>query len=112
MSSSTADLKTRTKHFALRAILLSIALPDTVVAQVIGKQLLRSSIFVGARYREAHRARSNAEFVSKLEGGLQKLEETSYCLELLMESGVIAEGKLKDLYEEASHLTAIFVTCV
>jgi four helix bundle protein len=106
------DLKTRTKQFALRIIRLFGALPKTVEAQVLGKQLLRSGTSVGAHYREAHRARSNAEFISKIEGGLQELEESSYWLELLGESGMMPEARLAELLEEAQQLTAILVTCV
>jgi four helix bundle protein len=62
------DLKTRTKAFALRIIRLYGALPKTTEAQVIGKQFLRSGTSVGAQYREATRCRSNAEFVSKVQG--------------------------------------------
>ena len=106
------DLKTRTKQFALRIIRLFGALPKTVEAQVLGKQLLRSGTSVGAHYREAHRARSNAEFISKIEGGLQELEESSYWLELLVESGMAPDARLAELLEEAQQLTAILVTCV
>jgi four helix bundle protein len=106
------DLKTRTKQFALRIIRLFGALPNSVEAQVLGKQLLRSGTSVGAHYREGHRARSNAEFISKLEGGLQELEETTYWLELLLESGIMPENRLTDLIEEANQLTAMLVTCV
>ncbi len=63
------DLKKRTKAFALRIIRLYGALPKSTEAQVIGKQVLRSGTSVGAQYREATRCRSNAEFVSKVEGG-------------------------------------------
>ena len=72
------DLRTRTKAFALRVIRLFAALPKTTEAQVIGKQLLRSATSVGAHYREATRARSHAEFISKVEGGLQELEESAF----------------------------------
>ncbi len=71
--SAAMDLKTRTRNFALRVIRLCSALPKTPAAQVIGKQLLRSGTSVGAHYREGCRSRSDAEFVSKLEGGLQEL---------------------------------------
>src|SRR5262249_28533078 len=108
----SAELQTRTKQFALRIIRLFGALPMTTEAQVLGKQLLRSGTSVGAHYREGHRARSNAEFISKLEVGLQELEETAYRLELLMESGILPAGRLADLIEETNQLTAIFVTCV
>jgi four helix bundle protein len=80
-----------------------------VEAQVLGKQVLRSGTSVGAHYREASRARSNAEFVSKLECGLQEIEETRYWLELLTESGMVRQEELQDLFREAEELTSIFV---
>src|SRR5580704_3973794 len=104
------DLTTRTKQFALRIIRLFGALPKTVEAQILGKQLLRSGTSVGAHYREGHRARSNAEFISKLEGGLQELEETTYGLELLAEGEVLPADKLQSLQQEAHELNAILVT--
>ena len=106
------DLKLRTKQFALRIIRLYSAMPKSAVAQIIGKQMLRSGTSVGAHYREAIRSRSNAEFVSKIEGGLQELEETLYWLELIVESGIFALGRVQDLMDEADELTAILTTCV
>jgi four helix bundle protein len=105
-------LAERTKKFALRIIRLYVALPRSEVALVIGKQLLRSGTSVGAHYREGMRARSLAEFVSKLQGGLQELEETSYWLELLVDSQVIPEARLHDLLNEANELTAMLVASV
>ena len=70
------DLRLRTKRFALGIISLFTALPVRPQAQVMGKQVLRSGTSVGAHYREACRARSDAEFISKMEGALQELEET------------------------------------
>jgi four helix bundle protein len=107
-----SDLRTRTKAFALRVIHLYAALPKTTEAQVIGKQLLRSGTSVGTHYREAQRAKSDADFINKIEGGLQELEETAYWLELLMESGIMTEERLKPLYAETEELTAIFVSMV
>ena len=106
------DLKTRTKEFALRIIRLYGALPKSTEAQIIGKQLLRSGTSVGAHYREATRARSNAEFISKIEGGMQELEETSYWLELLADAQILPNEKLSALQIEADELMAILVTCV
>jgi len=106
------DLKTRTKAFALRIIRLYAALPDSGTTQVLGRQLLRSGTSVGAHYRESLRARSDAEVISKLEGGLQELEETQYWLELLAEAGIIDPKLLAPLLQEADELTAILVTCV
>jgi four helix bundle protein len=112
MQNNPPDLRTRTKEFALRIIRLYAALPNSVVGQVLGRQLLRSGTSVGAHYREGYRARSTAEFISKLEGGLQELDETAYWLELLVEGEVMPEDKLRSLQQEAEELTAIFVTCV
>ena len=91
------DLKNRTKQFALPVIRLYSALPKTTEPQVIGKQLLRSRTSVGAHCREASRSRSNAKFISKIEGGLQELEETACWMELLVESGIIESFRLADL---------------
>jgi four helix bundle protein len=106
------DLVVRTKAFALRIVHLYSSLPKITEAQVLGKQLLRSGTSVGAHYREATRARSTAEFVSKIEGGLQELEETAYWLELLAESRIVPEGQVKALRDEADELTAILVSSV
>jgi four helix bundle protein len=106
------DLRTRTKAFALRIIRLYASLHKTTEAQVLGRQMLRSGTSVGAHYREATRARSSAEFVSKIEGGLQELEETVYWLELLIEASIVKESQLRDLLQEANELTSIFVSSV
>lgn len=106
------DLKIRTKKFALRIIKLYTALPKTTEAQVIGKQILRSGTSVGAQYSESIRARSTAEFISKIESALQELEETTYWLELLIESEIVKAEKLKDLQIEAEELIAILVASV
>jgi four helix bundle protein len=87
-------------------------LPKTTEAQVIGKQVLRSGTSVGAHYREAQRAKSDADFISKMEGALQELDETAYWLELLGESGIVAQEKLQPLLQETDELIAIFVTIV
>lgn len=110
MGDRPQDLRTRTKSFALQVIRLFSSLPKTTEAQVLGRQLLRSGTSVGAHYREAKRARSDAEFISKIEGGLQELEETVYWLELLVDSGIVAGDKVADLCKEAEELTAIMVS--
>ena len=106
------DLRLRTRAFALRIIRLYASLPKTTEAQVIGKQLLRSGTSVGAHYMEATRARSIPEFVSKIEGGLQELEETIYWLQLLIDSGIQTKKRLEPLCAEANELVAIFVSSV
>ena len=105
-------IKGRTKEFVLQVIKLYAALPRKTEALVLGKQLLRNGTSVGAHYREAQRARSNAEFISKFEGGMQELEETFYWLELLVESGIVVGDRVSILQKEANELMAIMVASV
>ena len=104
-------MKDRTKDFALRVVKLYASLPRSVVAQTLGKQVLHSGTSVGAQYREAIRSRSDAEYVSKIEGALQELEETGYWLELLVDSGTCQTKTVAALRREADELTAMLVTC-
>ena len=104
------DLRERTKAFALRVIKMFAALPKTTEAQVLGKQVLRSGTSVGANYREAWRARSKPEFISKLGDCLKELDETAYWLELLVESEIVSAPRLSSLQDECNQLTAIFTT--
>jgi four helix bundle protein len=106
------DLRVRTKAFALRVVKLYVSLPKSPEAQVLGKQVLRSGTSVGAHYRESCRAKSDADFINKIEGGLQELEETLYWLELIHEAGIFPEERLKPLHQEAEELIAMFVTMV
>src|SRR5206468_3345812 len=99
-SMAPVDLETRTTDFALRVIKLYSALPKTTDAQVLGKQLLRCGTSVGAHYREAKRAKSNLDFISKIEGALQELDETSYWIELIERSELIAARRLAPLRKE------------
>jgi four helix bundle protein len=105
-------LSDRSKQFALRIIRLFSALPNTDLARVIGKQLLRSGTSVGANYREACRARSNAELISKLGIVTQELDETIYWMELLVEGEVVPAARLAELQTEAEELLKIFVTSI
>ena len=111
MQNGDKDLPARTKLFARRVIRLYCALPRTdTVAQVLGKQALRSGTSVGANYREANRARSKAEFIAKMGDCLKEADETLYWLELLLEEGIVSAKRLQPLASEASELVAIFVT--
>jgi len=106
------DLAQRTKQFALRIIRVYAKLPRSGAAETIGKQLLRSGTSVGAQYREAMRARSSAEFVSKTAAALQELEETSYWIELLGDAEIISASRLADLQKESNELIAILVASI
>lgn len=106
---SQQDLFARTKAYALRIIKLYVALPKSTEAQVLGKQVLRSGTSIGAHYREANRAKSDADFISKLETALQELDETIYWLELIIEARLFSSTKLESLISETRELNAIFL---
>jgi len=104
------DLRIRTKELALRIIRLYGALPKSTEAQVIGHQLLRCGTSFGANYREAYRARSDAEFVAKVGDCLRELDETTYWLELLADAAIFPADKLALIRNETDQLLAIFTT--
>ncbi|MBC8336614.1 MAG: four helix bundle protein [Anaerolineales bacterium] len=106
------DLRVRTKKFALRIIQMYRALPKSSEASIIGRQILRSGTSVGAQYREASRAKSPRDFISKMEGSLQELDETAFWIELLIEAEVMSKDRMSDLEKETDELIAIFVSSI
>ncbi|HLM82796.1 MAG TPA: four helix bundle protein [Terriglobales bacterium] len=106
--SKQEELRNRTKRFALRIIRLFRHLPRTAEAQVLGKQLLRSGTSIGANYRAAGRARSKAEFISKMGIVVEEADETVFWIECLIESGIVKPDLLTELLSEANELVAIF----
>jgi len=73
---------------------------------------LRSATSVGAQYREAQRAKSAADFISKSEGALQELDETAYWLELIEGSAIDTSSAIRDLRKETEQLISIFVSII
>ena len=106
------DLKLRTKQFALRVIHMIDTLPRTMVAETLGKQLIRSATSVAANYRSACRGRSKAEFVAKLGIVEEEADESSLWLELIENAGLVPAKKLAALRIEAQELTAIIVASI
>jgi len=102
------ELKARTKTFALRIIKMTRAMPKGDEAgRVVTKQILRSATSVAANYRASCRARSQAEFISKMGTVEEEADETALWLELLVEAGILPAKKLTALLDEANELTAI-----
>ncbi len=102
------DLTLRTKDFAVAVIKMVSALPGSTAAHAIGEQVLRSGTSVGADYREANRAGSKSEFISKIGDCLKELDETAYWLELLAESLIVPNRRLSSLRDECDQLISIF----
>jgi four helix bundle protein len=106
------DLKLRTKRFALRVIKLVESLPRTQTAKTIGGQLLRSCTSVPANYRAACRARSNADFISKLGIVEEETDESVFWIEMLIDTELVNARLVNDLIDEGNQLTAIWVSSI
>lgn len=106
------QLKSRTKQIGLQVIGLVESLPYKPAASVISKQILRSSTSVGANYRAACRAKSDADFLYTLKIVEEETDETLYWLELLEESKIITDDRLTPLKKEVNELLAIIVTAI
>ncbi|MEK9136525.1 MAG: four helix bundle protein [Bacteroidota bacterium] len=92
MLDKALELQRRTKKFALMIIELYRKLPRTAEARVIGDQFLRSGTSVASNYRAACRARSRAEFISKIGIVVEEADETVFWLELVVESNIISKS--------------------
>jgi four helix bundle protein len=109
----TDEFRRRTKSYATQIIRLYVQLPKTrEEVRILGRQLLRSGTSVAAHVREASRARSNAEFVSKIGCGIQEADESMLWLELLREECGVDPNLTVNLETESSELIAIFTTMI
>ena len=102
------QLVERTKQFALRVMSVVRALPTSIEGRTIADQLMRSGTSVRANYRAACKARSHAEFISKLGTVEEEADEAASWLELLIDGGVVSPKRLQPLLNEANELVAIF----
>jgi four helix bundle protein len=108
---TSEELRDRTKQYASSVVHLYVKLPKSrEEVRVIGNQLLRSGTSVAANFREASRARSVPEFVSKLETCVQEADESDLWLELLRDDCGIQTSELMSLLAETNELISIFVT--
>ena len=106
------EMKQRTKLFALGIIQLVESLPKERTTEVLGRQLLRSGTSVGSDYRSACRAKSIADFISKMGIVEEEADESLYWMELLIEVGIEVNMKMEALMKEASELLAITVASI
>lgn len=106
------ELKRRTKQFALRVVRFVEALPRGRTADVLGRQLLRSGTSLGANYRAACRAKSTADFISKMGTVEEEADESVYWMELLVEAGIVKADRLESLMKEGNEILAITVASI
>jgi four helix bundle protein len=99
--------RNRTKKFVVDNIRFYKTLPKTEEAKIIGRQLLRSSSSVGANYRAACRARSQAEFHAKLSIVVEEADESTFWMEVLIEAEIVKQADLISLLDEANQILKI-----
>lgn len=105
------EMMSRTKKFALEIIKFAMNLPKTTIANVLGKQLVKSATSIGANYKSACRAQSYSHFISKISIVNEEADETVYWLELIKESELIKNyDEIDKFLKEANELTAIFTS--
>ena len=106
------EFKKRTKQLALRIIKLVSSLPKNTVADVIGKQLIRSGTSVGANYRSACRARSTADLIAKLRIVEEEADECLYWMELIVEAQLVDATNLRSIMSETNEILAMTVASI
>ncbi|WP_395056711.1 four helix bundle protein [Flavobacterium sp.] len=107
---TTNELKLRTKNFSILIINLVEKLPNSIAGKTIANQIIRSGTSVGANYRAVCRARSDREFISKMNIVLEEADETMFWLELIIDRKWFDENEVSNLLDEGNQLTAIFVS--
>lgn len=104
------ELKLRTKRFSIEIINLVEKLPNSNTIRIVANQIARSGTSVGANYRAVCRARSDREFVSKMNIVLEEADETLFWLEIIREKKWVLDGEIENVWKEGNELTAIFVS--
>jgi len=105
-------MKARTRAFALRIIRLAESLPNTPTANTIRNQMLRCGPSVGANYRAACRARSKADFASKMGIVEEEADESVFWIELLIDAGIVKRHRVSDLLVEGDEILSIIVSSI
>ncbi len=101
------ELRARTRTYALRVVKLVQALPKNMVADVLGKQVLRSATSVGANYRAACNAATRPVFLHKMSIVVEEADETVYWLEMIRDAKLVTPEKLASLIDEAEQIIKI-----
>ena len=107
---TTNELELRTKNFSLLVIDLVEKLPNSISIRAVANQIVRSGTSVGANYRAVCRARSDREFVAKMNIVLEEADETLFWIEIIMAKQWISNSELEVVWKEGNELTAIFVS--
>ena len=104
--------KIRTKKLAVAIIREVDKLPHSLAADVIGRQLIRSGTSIGANYRAACRAKSSPDMINKMKIVEEECDETAYWIEILVESGLVSQEQVNEVYKERNEILAMIVASI
>lgn len=106
------ELKQRTFEFAVAVGKLVQELPFSIINKAFTGQLIRSASSVGANYRAARRAKSEADFINKLKIVEEEIDESVYFLELIRVFNPSVDNKANHLIDEGTQLLKIIVSSI
>ncbi len=112
MDAKAKEFKKRTMAFAVRIVRQVASQPKSEFNYVIGRQLLRAGTSVGANYRSACRAKSRADFISKMTTVEEECDESLYWMELMVRAGAVKQQALDDLMKEANEILSLVVASI
>ena len=101
------DLEDRTLDFGKNTIKLCKTLPKNIINLELIKQLMRSSCSIGANYREANDAISKKDFLHRTRIARKEARETTYQLNLILESNPEFNNQIEILTKECQELRNI-----
>ena len=104
--------KARTKKLAVAIIKQMDKLPKSRTTNIIARQIIRSGTSIGANYRAASRAKSTADMINKLKIVEEESDETAYWLEILVETGIVSQEQVADIYKETNEIIAMTVASI
>ena len=109
---TTEELKERFRKFSIKIIKLINSMPNNIAGNAIAKQIVRSGTSPAANYRAACLAKSNKDFLNKLKMVEEEIDETSHWLSIIMDSELLPQSKVQDLYDESVELRRIIVRSI
>ena len=95
------ELKERFRQFSLRIIKMVDTMPNTISANAIAKQIIRSGTSPAANYRAACLAKSDKDFINKLKMVEEEIDETNHWLSIIIDSCMLPKARVQDLYDES-----------
>jgi four helix bundle protein len=106
------ELQKRFRDFALRILRMVETLPRRLSTDVLAKQLVKAATSAAANYRAACRARSVADFISKMGIVEEETDESVFWMELLCDAQIVTKPRLEPLMQEGNELVSITVSSI